>query len=90
MAATAKQDINPQSVRKLLQALTFRGPNKMPRSVLSPPKMLVLTGGAPGSNTSATDPLAKGTLGYDIDNNDVYVCSAYTSSSDNAWTKVSQ
>lgn len=46
--------------------------------------------GAPANNTAADNPNALGDICIDTENNDVYVCTAYTAdASATTWTKIS-
>ncbi|KKM85134.1 hypothetical protein LCGC14_1292100 [marine sediment metagenome] len=91
MAATAITFTKSnQLIIRILRAFGILAQGKMPK--LYPgdgASVALLTGGAPADDTAATDPLATGCLGLDIDNGDVYICSAYTNSTTHAWTKIS-
>jgi len=87
MAATSKQyTISQQLGNKILKAMGFKNA-RIPRHSF-PNRMILLIGGAPADNTAATDPLTVNTLGYDGDNDDVYICTAYTDSTTHTWTKI--
>ena len=89
MAATSLAEINNVNKwRYVLRALGWRGTGKIQRPSLVSSTWKMAVGGAPADDTAATDPEAVGVLAFDVDNDDVYVCSAYTGSTTHAWTKI--
>lgn len=76
--------VRPQIQHKILKLLGF----KPSGGLISSSTKLCTKAGVPASNTEADAPEEKGDFCLDTTNDDVYICSAYTSSTNFTWTKV--
>ena len=76
--------ISSQLWHRALRLLQW-GANRGPRAGVG---RMCVKAGAPVTNTAADDPGQVGVLCLDETNDDVYICTAYTSATVHTWVKI--